>query len=167
MILLLGTQAAGGMESLGVTSRAWSPLLLAQGMTEAHSKSLMHHHCLQGREEGEMGKCSDCHHHMWLAPIAHPNWFGARQASGVQKPCVQVTAVTYSGPLCLCKLSHLWVCVEVMAVSLEITYHGRRAGKTQAVEAVPCCPCTSSGCILLLQVSLHISECTYQPPNAH
>lgn len=64
VIPLLGTQAAGGMESLGVTSRAWSPLLLAQGMAEAHRKSLMPHHCLQGGEKGEMGKCSDCCHHM-------------------------------------------------------------------------------------------------------
>lgn len=45
------------------------------------------------------------------------------------------------------------MCVEVMAVSLEITHQGRRAGKTQApalqLEAVLCCPCMSPGCTLL------------------
>lgn len=47
VIPLLGTQAAAGVESLRVTSRAGSPLLLAQGITEAHNKSLMPHHCLR------------------------------------------------------------------------------------------------------------------------
>lgn len=37
VIPLLGMQASGGMESLRVTSRAWKPFLLAQGITEAHS----------------------------------------------------------------------------------------------------------------------------------
>lgn len=78
VIPLLGTQAAAGVESLRVTSRAGSPLLLAQGITEAHSKSLMPHHCLQSREKGEMGKHSDCPHPMWLALVAHPYWSGAR-----------------------------------------------------------------------------------------
>lgn len=78
VIPLLGTQAAAGVESLRVTSRAGSPLLLAQGITEAHSKSLMPHHCLQSREKGEMGKHSDCPHPMWLALVACPYWFGAR-----------------------------------------------------------------------------------------
>lgn len=59
VISLLGTQAAGGVESLRVTSRTWSPLLLAQGITEAHSKSLMPCCCLPGREKGDM-------HCMWL-----------------------------------------------------------------------------------------------------
>ena len=78
VIFLLGMQAAGGVESLRVTSRAQSPLLLAQGSTEVHSKSLTPGRCLQSSEERETGKRLGHCHCTSLAPVACPYWFGAR-----------------------------------------------------------------------------------------
>lgn len=78
MIPLLGMHAAGGVESLRVTSRARSPLLLAQGSTEVHSKFLTPRCCLQSSERRDMGKRLGHCHCIWLALVACPYWFGAR-----------------------------------------------------------------------------------------
>lgn len=57
VIPLLGMRAVGGVESLRVTSTAWNPLLLDQGFTEVHSKSLTPHHCLQSNEKRQASAC--------------------------------------------------------------------------------------------------------------
>lgn len=72
VILLLGMRAAGGVESLRVSSWAWSPLLLAQDSTEVRSNSLMPCHCLQSSEKREMDKHLGHHHCICVALVACP-----------------------------------------------------------------------------------------------
>lgn len=62
VIPLLGIWATGGVESLRVASRAWSPLLLVQGSAEVHSKSLTPRCFLQSNEKRETGKCLHLRH---------------------------------------------------------------------------------------------------------